>query len=88
MAYFPNGTSGMVYMEKYCLRCLSWKQRKNEDAPGCPIWDAHLLSNYDKAVAAVLNHLIPMDKDGIYPQQCRMFDWNGEVQGQMTMEPI
>jgi len=82
MAYFPNGTSGELYFEQWCSRCKNWKQRADEDTEGCPIWDAHMLLNYDEKNEEALNALIPEDKDG-NPLQCRMYDWNGEVRGQM-----
>lgn len=85
MAYFPNGTAGEIYLESYCLRCKNWKQRKTEDTPGCPIWDMHMLLNYDRdKCGQALDALIPMDKE-MNPQQCRMFEWNGECRGQIKM---
>ena len=51
-------------MEDWCMRCKNWKQREGEDTEGCPIWDLHLLYNYNesKQVAAIRDHFIPMDK--------------------------
>ena len=88
MAYFPNGTSGDVYLEDWCFRCKNWKLRKDDFVPDCPIWDAHTLTSYPSAnnelAKEILNILIPMDKEGIYPIRCRMFEWNGKCRGQMT----
>lgn len=76
MAYFPNGTAGMDYMERYCMRCQNW--RANESgSEGCPIMDAHAFANYDQFkndnLRAVLSILIPRAEDKIYNDQCSMF---------------
>jgi hypothetical protein len=75
MAYFPNGTSGMIYEEQFCWNCVHW----NEGA--CPIMDAHNLYNYDQlgdgdgaeALHTILSLLIPETKDGLGAEQCSMF---------------
>lgn len=73
MGYFSNGTEGMDYEEHYCHRCI---HDGPEEGPGCPVWLAHLLHNYeqhkDEQLASVLNILIPRDEDG-WNQQCSMF---------------
>lgn len=86
MAYFPNGTSGEIYLEDWCFQCKNWQQRKDEDGTGCPIMDVHFMFGYSERTRDILNALIPMDKEGIYPLQCRMYDWNGECRDQMTFE--
>ena len=65
MAYFSNGTEGLMYQETYCFRCEHWEQRPGEGAEGCPIWDAHLLYAYEECnsksnAKAMLDMLIPM----------------------------
>ncbi len=70
MGYFPNGMSGEFYHEQYCSRCV------NEDAETeryCPIWNFHLLYNYDECNNddSWLHKLIP--RDGIDNKQCVMF---------------
>lgn len=67
MAYFSNGTEGMMYEERYCSRCVH-----NFD---CPVWDAHLLFNYTECnnPESILHMLIPRSKDGLSNEQCRMF---------------
>lgn len=75
MAYFPNGTSGMMYEERYCWNCVHW------DDGGCPVMQAHTLWNYDqcdetpagKAVKAFLDLMIPTTEDGFGAEQCTMF---------------
>ena len=75
MAYFPNGTSGMIYEEQYCWNCVHWNEGD------CPIMAAHTLYNYDqlkdgegfKAVQSILDLLIPETKDGFGAEQCSMF---------------
>jgi hypothetical protein len=74
MAYFPNGTSGMIYEEQYCFNCVHGNE-------GCPVMDAHNLYNYDqceeddrgKAIKTILDLLIPETKDGLGAEQCTMF---------------
>lgn len=65
MAYFSNGTEGMIYEERYCDRCLHQE--------GCPVWDAHLLYSYRDCndESSILHMLIP--RDGGRNSQCRMF---------------
>lgn len=48
MAYFPNGTSGMVYQEKYCFKCRNYRDKGDGRGEGCTIWDAHLLYSYEE----------------------------------------
>jgi hypothetical protein len=79
MAYFPNGTAGMIYDEQYCWNCVHWPI--DDDAPGCPIWNLHHLYNYDqcdddargKAIKSFLETLIPTSDDGLGADQCSMF---------------
>jgi hypothetical protein len=85
MAYFPNGTSGMDYEERYSSKCVNWKDN-GSGSEGCFIFDLHLLWNYDACngkdapVDSVkhikweaLEHFIPTNKDGIGAEQCKMF---------------
>lgn len=80
MAYFPNGTSGMAYQERYCLVCRNYRDKDDGRGPGCAIWDAHLLYSYEaagesdraKGLSAVLDVLIPEDEAG-FPKECSMF---------------
>ncbi len=79
MAYFPNGTAGICYIEEYCVNCVHWP--RGDDDPACPIDMLHNLYNYDqcdesprgKAIEAVLETLIPSTKDGLGAEQCSMF---------------
>jgi len=86
MAYFANGTEGLMYQESYCFRCEHWEQRPGESAEGCPIWDAHLLYAYELCNEdnhpgkVILDMLIPEREhtfsDGIthsVPAECRLF---------------
>jgi hypothetical protein len=72
MGYFPNGMSGEYYQEQYCHRCI------NEDAENerwCPIWNWHLLHNYEECNKpdSWLHKLIPRTKDDVGNGQCVMF---------------
>jgi hypothetical protein len=75
MAYFPNGTSAMLYEEMYCQHC---RHRKPDSEGGCPVMFAHLAHNYEavgddanQSLASVLNLLIP--QDGITTKECALF---------------
>jgi hypothetical protein len=78
MAYFPNGTSGMMYEEQYCSQCI---HEGGEDGPGCPIMLLHLLFNYDQfkrgkigqTVKTMLDTLIPETEDKLGAERCSMF---------------
>ena len=67
MAYFSNGTEGMSFQERQCLKCIH--------EPNCTIWLLHLLHNYDqcgetpeaKRTKEMLDTLIPRGKG------CTMF---------------
>lgn len=66
MAYFPNGTAGMMFEEKWCDKC------HHQD--GCTVWDAHLLSNYEECnnPDSILHILITQTKDDS-AAECTMF---------------
>lgn len=69
MGYFPNGSAGMDYTQKYCDRCI------HGDEDGCAVMLAHLLHNYDECNKkdSILHLLIPKTKDGLGNEQCTMF---------------
>lgn len=71
MAYFPNGTSGQMYQEKYCDNCIH--DKKND----CPILLLHLLWNYeqqeDETKRRTLEAFIPSTEDGLGAEKCKMF---------------
>src|SRR5687767_2121181 len=74
MAYFPNGTAGMLYEEQYCANCIHGRD-------GCAVMDAHNFYNYDqfdkdergKSIRMILSLLIPETKDGLGAEQCALF---------------
>lgn len=70
MGYFSNGTEGMDYEAHYCERCV---HQGPEDGPGCAVWLAHLLHNYDECnnPDSILHLLIPYE-DG-HSGECKMF---------------
>jgi len=69
MGYFPNGTDGMFYQDEYCLKCIHYKE--DDRGIGCPVWDLHILHNYDKEREIDLDLFIP--RDGVRNKQCVMF---------------
>jgi hypothetical protein len=78
MGYFSNSSEGMGYMEKFCTRCVNWRDN-GSGTEGCPIMDLHSLWNYeavgkdaDKAKTGALSHFIPREKNG-ENGECSMF---------------
>ncbi len=71
MGYFSNGAEGMDYEARYCRRCVHYGP---EDGPGCPVWLAHLLHNYEECnkPESILHLLIPLAADGTN-EQCALF---------------
>jgi len=73
MGYFPNGTEGMIYEEKYCADCVHINGADGES--GCAVFLAHLMHNSagcndDKSI---LHILIPISKSGRGNEKCTMF---------------
>lgn len=68
MGYFSNGLEGEYYQEKYCFKCKHWTDEK-----GCPVWNIHLLYNYDShsVSSGILNTFI--SRSGINNKECEMF---------------
>ena len=69
MGYFANSTEGEVFQANNCEKCMNWRHDANAGY-GCPVWDAHLLFNYEDKVKSLLNILIERTKDG--GNKCRM----------------
>ncbi len=67
MAYFANGTEGMIYEDRYCVRCVHYEN--------CAILNLHFLYNYDECNKkdSMLHYLIPRSKDGLSNEKCTMF---------------
>lgn len=49
MGYFPNGTSGEMFVERHCVECVHWKDDGDGRGHGCPVYDLHLLYSYELA---------------------------------------
>ena len=74
MGYFSNGTEGMAYQERYCLKCRHWRDLRDGRGEGCPVWDAHLIFNRDEGSEGVLDLLIPRKgPGGVFNDECAMF---------------
>lgn len=79
MAYFPNGTSGMIYEEQVCAKCAHYGE--GDDVGGCPVLLIHNLYNYDqcadtehgKAIECILDLLIPRTKNDLGNEKCSLF---------------
>jgi hypothetical protein len=84
MAYFPNGQSGDIYMDRYCFNCTHWKDRDDGRGPGCPVWDLHLVYNYDSEHRPMLDSFIPMDEH-MNPKECLMFNGQADIEGQIKL---
>lgn len=73
MAYFSNGTEGQDYEARWCDRCV---HQGGPNGPGCAVWLAHLMHNYEQKEGSpleqVLATLIPVDARG-FALKCKMF---------------
>ena len=69
MAYFANGTEGMMYEDEYCSKCVHMHEEH-----GCPCWDAHQLWNYDECNKpdSILHKMIPF-RDDSFADKCTFF---------------
>jgi hypothetical protein len=80
MAYFSNGTEGLMYEEKYCNNCVHFTDAGGE-VYACAVLELHYEFNYEqggktklgKAIKQVLETLIPTKKDGLFADECKMF---------------
>jgi len=88
MAYFSNGTEGMMYQAEYCDNCINYRERDPwPELKWCSIWDLHMHHNSDqniktklgKALINVLETLIPTDKETHFASECSMFIRADEV---------
>ncbi len=70
MGYFANGTSGEMYYDEYCSRCLHESGERK-----CAVWFAHLIHNYKECNNddSILHLLIPRYDNGLGNKQCAMF---------------
>lgn len=69
MAYFSNGTEGMIWEQKWCSRCV---HQDPSDGDGCPILTLHVVFNGDEGdVRTALDMLIPNGNRG--PGKCALF---------------
>lgn len=82
MAYFSNGTEGMIYESQYCENCINYREYDPLNGlKSCPIWDLHYQYSYEqnkktkvgKVLINILETLIPTKKDSTFPDECSMF---------------
>lgn len=65
MAYFSNGTEGLMYQERYCFNgaddsyCVNYIDRDDGMGLGCPVWDMHIFFNGNEEYEHICNYLIP-----------------------------
>lgn len=76
MAYFPNGTAGMIFEEEWCCRCVH--SPLDPDAPGCTVWLSHLLYSYELCnemdhPGKIILDLLIEDGGPADPVKCTMF---------------
>ena len=86
MGYFSNGTEGEAYYAKWCSRCIHERaMREGSDGPGCMVWGAHLLNNYEECnnKNSILHLLIPRNESGPGNGKCTMF-----VSGNEEYDPL
>ena len=78
MGHFSNGTEGMMYQEEYCERCLNYRDKDDGRGYGCPIWDAHLIADFqNKDHRYILDVLIPIDERK-FNEKCAAFLFDGK----------
>lgn len=87
MAYFPNGSTGIRWQEENCFNdCIFWDDAGEKFI--CPVWACHQIFMYDESTKEILNMLIPMNKDGIFAEKCKMYRCTSgipDVPGQMKL---
>ena len=73
MGYFSCGCEGMNYEAEWCDNCVHQHPKF-----GCPIWDVHLLYNYEECNKpdSILHKLIPRTKNGLWNDKCVFFEGN------------
>ena len=88
MAYFPNGTSGEIFMHDQCAKCVNWRDK--EDGFGCPIMDIHMVYNYGQKgeTKEIMTALIPDDKERLCAGECSMFLANADKAQQPTTNEL
>lgn len=72
MAYFPNGTAGLSFIELNCQHCVNWRDLGDGCGHGCPVMDVHVLFAYEECnsksnAKTILDTLIDDEKG------CSMF---------------
>lgn len=98
MAYFPNGTAGTMYQERYCCRCLNYRDKGDGRGLGCAVWDAHILfdTHYTPKEGGppkptreshVLDVLIPRAEDKCDNEECAMFLDDGKDHDTLPLFP-
>lgn len=72
MGYFSNSSESCSYESYYCDRC---QHQGPPDGPGCAVWLAHMLYNYQECnhEKSILHLLIPRTEDKLDNKQCAMF---------------
>lgn len=92
MGYFANGSEGECYQDRWCVRCVHWKDEGDGRGEGCPVYDLHILYNYDQlkkdSTRRALEMFIPTAEGGIGNGQCRMFWERGRNGGGGQPEPV
>jgi len=76
MAYFPNGTDGELFEETVCKECIHYNEEN-----GCPIFNAHLLYNYEaEGIAQKILDMLIEDKEEkndegykFFTHHCKLF---------------
>jgi hypothetical protein len=100
MGYFSNGSEGDAYFHRYCVNCdnlTGSRQSDCRDGCQCPIWDVHLLYNYDALPllpggdtvgSKILDYLIPRSDDKLHNEECVMFRPTGDFELQEAVKGV
>lgn len=84
MGYFANGSEGDMYRAQWCDRCV------HDDAVvGCPVWNLHLLYNYDQLKKTSTHEALGMfiPEESATNGRCVMF-WERGRGGRGPGEPL
>ena len=89
MGYFSNGDHFDWYWEKYCSKCINWREDETGEE-GCPVIDLHWIYQGGEKMQEVLDLFIP--RDGWKNLKCRMFylskEYTSEVLKENDLEDI
>jgi hypothetical protein len=70
MITFSKGTEWIKASQKYCSRCVNYRDRYDNRGAGCPIDDMHMEGELETMIQAIPDSLVGNEFE--FPQ-CSMF---------------